>query len=338
MAASVGVEVKSPFDEFCTAGEAAIDRWIKDALPEDEAIEFKSGVGLDKGSLARATKRHIGEELSALANSGGGVLFLGVGTAKLNGFDVPHSKAPIDEVDRFASQLKFQLDTLVAPPIPDLRFEVVHTKSDPSKGFVAIEVPRSARRPHMCRAPDLHTYFKRLGTSSVPMSPYEVEDQMLRSKNAEVSAHIRFEDSGSINSARSFAAIIILQNESDISAVSSWAGVDMEAMEFNSDAQKNFGFKVGPRVPKGRTFYAEPYLLIPPGGQAVVCAYDIYLARDQDGNVRVRQPGALRDFAKRVPKLLVQFGCLNTRQKEIGREMTEEDLEDLFDSGKLVIG
>lgn len=325
------------FDEFCAAGEGAVNRWISDALPEDESIEFKSGLALEKGSLSRTAKQHIGEELSATANSGGGALFLGIRTKRINGLDVPVATDPIGSVDLFASQLRFQLDTLVGPPIVGIRLEVASAASDVSSGYIAISIPRSERRPHMCRAPDRHTYFKRLGTSSVPMSPFEVEDQMLRAKNAEITARIQFERAGSIGLVRVFAAMVILQNDSDVSALNCWAGVSMEAMEFQSDRQHLFGFKVGPRVPVGRNFYAESHILIPPGGHAVVCSYQLYLSEKPDGGVDVRQPGDIGLVAARAPKMEVYYGCLNTRQKMVGRKLQSEDLEDLHDSGKLLV-
>lgn len=325
----------SLFEEFCAEGEKAIDRWIELALPEDEAIEFKTGLGLDNDGLSKVAKKQIAEELSGMANSAGGTLILGVKTKRENGLDVPISAEPIEEVDRFEKLLRYQLDSLVGPPIPGLRIHVAHTTSNPSQGFVAVEVPRSDRRPHMCRAPDRHTYFKRLGTSSVPMSPYEVEDQILRMKNAELSATLSVRNSGSLAGVQVFQAQIMLENLSDVSASNAWVEVEAASSCRLDNDQKNPLFQVGPRVPRGYSFYALPHLLIPPKGLAMVCQYEVYLAQNGDGHVEVRQPSSPRDMAHSRPAFHLHFGCLNTRAKNISCELSDENLDDLFDSGRL---
>jgi hypothetical protein len=327
----------SLFDEFSTDGEAAISRWIAEAVAEDEVTEFKSGIGLDKGALSKTAKRQIAEELSAMANSAGGTLFLGVRTQKQDLLDVPFTREPIEDVDRFGRVLRAQLETLIGPPIPEVAICVRYAVDDKTKGYVAIKVPRSDRRPHMSRAPDLHTYFKRSATSTMPMSPYEIEDQFLRIRNAHVRGRMELQAAGSIGAARIFVGFLILENVSEVSAQNCWAAVQCEGMEFASERQANFGFTVGPRVPKGRTFYAQSHILIPPSGTTAVCAYKLYLAKDADGNVEVRQPDSPRERAARRPETVIEYGCLNTKPQTFGRKLNDEELEDLFDSGKLVV-
>lgn len=325
-------------EQFRANGEAALERWIADGVAEDDNTEFKSGAIFDQsGNLTRNGRQSIGAEVSGMANSGGGTIFLGLQSQRVGSLDVASALVPVPVVERALGNLKALLENLVQPHVEGMEFDLAYGSCDERQGYIALTVPRSDKRPHMCRAPELHSYFKRSGSSALVMSAYEVEDQLLRVRKAQLRGRMEFQSSGSIGLTRTSVGFLILENVSEVSAQNCWAAVECEGMEFGGDEQRAFGFTVGPRVPKGRTFYAQGHILIPPSGTAAVCTYRLYLGKDVDGNIEPRQPSFPREPAVRRPEILIEYGCLNTKSQSFGRKFSDDELDDLYDSGKLMI-
>lgn len=326
----------SLFDDFCSEGEVAVERWIRDRQPEDDFTEYKSGAIFEKARLTRQGRQQLGAEIAGMANSGGGSLFIGISTKQQDSLDLATHAVPIDEVERALSHLKGQINNLVQPPVPDVEFRLARCSSDPTKGYIAILVKRSEARPHMCTAPDSHTYFKRSGTSSMPMSPFEVEDQFNRVRRAELSSFVRLEQRGSIGGVNRYHVQLMLENTSDLSALNAYCSVETKGLNYLDEYEERLGFRRVIRLPKGGNFYAEPHIVIPPGFAVCAGIFGFAMTRVDD-RIEIRNHGEYKTSIIGPIQLESGFGCRDVRQKRLVWKLTEEQAEDLYDSGRLEV-
>jgi hypothetical protein len=160
--------------------EADIDELLKEQRPEDLTLEYKRTEALDK-----AKKDEIAKDVSAMANSAGGVLIYGIDENKPNGpirFDggVDPQKITIEWLEQVIdSNIKRRIEGLRIYKIPM-----------PLKGtgnvIYVVSVPQSNRTPHMAA----YRYYKRLGTTTALMEEYEVRDVARRSESPDIDLYL----------------------------------------------------------------------------------------------------------------------------------------------------
>jgi len=116
---------------------------------ETQAIEFK---GAPYVLDSRKNKLELAKDLSGLANAGGGVLVMGVGTCVLEG----HPREAAERIRSFAAErvnVKQYEDVLADWVYPRLNVEIrwVESASDKGKGLVYVRIPESqvARKPFL---------------------------------------------------------------------------------------------------------------------------------------------------------------------------------------------
>ena len=323
------------FDEFEKAGETTILRWVAEGRPEDDFTEFKSGAVLEKGSISKEAKRQLGEEIAGMANGGGGTLIWGVVTKQLNSADIATAAGPIDVIDRVLTAVRGQINNIVQPPVPGIEFAIAKTSSDTTKGYLAVRVPRSERRPHMSTAPGVHSYFMRSGTSTRPMSPYEVEDQMLRQKRAELTATLDMRAKGSVGSATRIFVGVHLNNISEVSALNPYVSAVVRGLRLSGDTSHSF--VMTSRVPTGMSFYGEPHMVIPPSGIVQPCKFQFYLAKAGDGSIDLRHPDEVTTKFAGAASIELWYGCRDTQQKHLRWLLNEDQAEDLFEGQHFTI-
>lgn len=135
-------------------------RWLVGSrASETRHLDFKRQVN-DVDELA--------EDLCALANVGGGVLIVGVGTDRKT-----------DQADSFHEQSLHLVEQQAVQAARDgidepLRIEptTVAGDADPSRGFVVIAVPPSDRTPHI--SVKRGRVLQRVGTHNKPMTRREL--------------------------------------------------------------------------------------------------------------------------------------------------------------------
>lgn len=140
-----------------------MDKLIKDGVQEDLHLDYKESPALDKN------KRHeIAKDISAFANSDGGILIYGIiekdnlPIGKDNGVD--HTKFSRETFEQIiSSNITPRIDSIRIVPIP------ISTKTS----IYVVEIPKSERAPH--QAPD-KKYYKRFNFQSVGMEDYEIND------------------------------------------------------------------------------------------------------------------------------------------------------------------
>lgn len=122
--------------EILTTGE--FDRLL--GLPEDDRLEFKSGVYPLPEERA---KHELAKDICGMLNAGGGVIVLGARTTK----DPTRFADVVSEVMPFAQslvdpdQLRKTAATLIYPALPVIPITWHPSQSESSKGVVSLQIP-----------------------------------------------------------------------------------------------------------------------------------------------------------------------------------------------------
>jgi hypothetical protein len=159
-----------------------LEQLIADGVEENLALEYKRAAALAKTDEKRA---EITKDISALANSSGGVLIYGI--AESNDKRRGHLPVAFDPVCRtdFSREWLEQVIQTIQPHIDGL---VIHpvTIDEPTSVCYAVEVPQS-HTAHQARD---HVYYKRYNFNVLPMEDYEVRDVMNRKTHPKIRASI----------------------------------------------------------------------------------------------------------------------------------------------------
>lgn len=108
-------------------------------MPEPDRVEFKSEIGNSDDA-----RRDYCGEITALANTAGGLLLVGVGEADGVARDV--GLVPWKEIDIERLRLVSIAESLIKPRIPGLRVHLVKVGED--GGVIVLRVPKSFAGPH----------------------------------------------------------------------------------------------------------------------------------------------------------------------------------------------
>lgn len=163
--------------------EADIDQLIKDQIQEDLHLDYKESPAVD-----RSKRQEIGKDVSAFANSDGGILIYGV----VESNNLPVSKdGGVDHTKYSREWLEQVISSNVTPRIDGIRISPIQVSVD--RSYYAVEVQKSFRGPHQNSD---KKYYKRFNFQSVPMEDYEINDVRNRQKNVQplVSVDVELDD------------------------------------------------------------------------------------------------------------------------------------------------
>jgi hypothetical protein len=109
---------------------------------ENEVIDFK---GEPYRLNTDQEKAELAKDITALANTSGGYIILGIKTTKLPTYnaDIAHELRPIPKELLQPEQYQSVAKDWIYPPIHQLRVQFVPTDSDPERGLIALEIPES---------------------------------------------------------------------------------------------------------------------------------------------------------------------------------------------------
>lgn len=150
--------------------EADLQRLITDQISESLSLDYKRAASLDRKKTDEITK-----DISAFANSAGGVLIYGMAESKPD-----QRPTALDPVDRQQFSQEW-LEQIISGVQPRLEFEVkmVRLSSGPEHVAYVVNIPQGSTA-HQAR--DLR-YHKRQGTITVAMQDFEIRDAMNRQKH-----------------------------------------------------------------------------------------------------------------------------------------------------------
>ncbi len=154
-----------------------LNRLIDDALEENINLEYKSADALQNTD---SKKKEIPKDVSAMANSAGGVIIYGV-----KEFDEPSKKhlpekiTPINRMQFSKEQLEQIINGNISPKIEGLRIHPISLEQ-PDEVVYAVEIPQSSTAHQNTKD---HRYYRRYNFAAVPMLDYEIRDIMNRLKH-----------------------------------------------------------------------------------------------------------------------------------------------------------
>ena len=159
--------------------ENRIRNFIKSGIEESLTLEYKSAEALGKSDYQ---KKEITKDVSAMANSAGGLLIYGIREFSEN--DKRHLPEKIVPVNRteFPREWLEQVINSIRPRIDGIVIHSVNLRSGKNNVVYVIEIPQS---PTAHQANN-HRYYKRFNFQSVPMEDYEIRDVIFREQMPEV--------------------------------------------------------------------------------------------------------------------------------------------------------
>jgi hypothetical protein len=154
-----------------------LQRHIDDQVQESLNLDYKGAGSLDK---ADKKKVEIHKDVSAMANSAGGVVIYGI--REYDDKERKHLPERFDPVDQsvFTREWLEQVISGVQPRIQGLVITSVSVGPNPTDAVFVVEVPASSTAH---QAGD-KVYYRRHNFQSVGMNDYEVRDVMNRSTHA----------------------------------------------------------------------------------------------------------------------------------------------------------
>ncbi|HYD55045.1 MAG TPA: ATP-binding protein [Gemmatimonadaceae bacterium] len=156
---------------------------VRDGVGESVSLEFKSCGALER---TERNKKELARDVTALANSAGGVIVYGVQELGNGRFELDQGLDPSERscewVEDVLSAVQQRIEGV------DVHSVSLETHS-PGREAIVVYVPQSTRAPH--QAPD-YKFYKRHGSRVLPMEEYEVRDVSRRQLACDLRVDIVF--------------------------------------------------------------------------------------------------------------------------------------------------
>jgi hypothetical protein len=215
--------MRALFEQIEREGFVAIEQAVAERQQENVGLDFKEKSDASNGRLTRDDRQMLAENLSAFANSAGGLLVLGVEARKdADGVDAAAAVRPIKELARLQTEVTHAAGELLLPRHDGILVVPVPTPGEPDSGCLAIWVERSERRPHQSQAARDRRYYKRAGDSTFVMEHYDIEDAFRRLVTPELKLEQSLQagpvTSGPEGRLATHMLVLSLRNDSTVSA------------------------------------------------------------------------------------------------------------------------
>jgi hypothetical protein len=159
--------------------EARLQKYIESEIEESLTLEYKAAEALERSD---AKKKEITKDVSAMANSAGGVLIYGIAESSIeNRRHLPEKITPVNR-NVFPREWVEQIIQAIRPRIDGIVIHSVNLSSGESDVAFVIEIPQS-NTAH--QASD-QRYYKRFNFQAVPMEDYEIRDVMFREQTPNI--------------------------------------------------------------------------------------------------------------------------------------------------------
>ena len=156
--------------------EEDINNIIKSKLEESINIEFKSAGAL---SNDKQIKKEISKDVSAFANSDGGIIFYGID-------ETLHVASGLSYIDGDLYNKEWLENIIISSiqnRIDDLRIIPVRFENDIKKTIYVVKIPKSLNAPHINGD---KKYYRRFNFQSIAMEEYEVRNLYLAHKEGKI--------------------------------------------------------------------------------------------------------------------------------------------------------
>lgn len=154
-----------------------IKKLVEDKVTESLTLEYKSIDALQKSDLC---KNEISKDVSAFANSAGGVLIYGV--TEKNGVPVRIDEG-VDPKLISKEWIEQVISSRIQRKIDGIKIQQINLPLKRDRVIYKVQIPQSDRAPH--QASD-HKFYKRQNFRAVSMEEYEIRDMSLRSSSPDL--------------------------------------------------------------------------------------------------------------------------------------------------------
>lgn len=165
--------------------EAHLQDHIDNGIQEDLQLDYKGAGSLDISSNEKKakTKRELLKDVSAMANSAGGIIIYGIREYQDN--DRRHLPERFDPVNQSVVTREWieQIIGRIRPRLQGVIIKPVPVGVEQNAVVYVVEVPQS-QTAH--QHPDDKCYYKRSNTVTEKMEDYEIRDVMNRSTQAQI--------------------------------------------------------------------------------------------------------------------------------------------------------
>lgn len=153
--------------------EASVQRYIDDGIEESSTLDYKAADALGKSD---GKKKEITKDVSAMANSAGGIIIYGI-----KEYDTQvkkHLPEKLDVIDRtqFSKEWLEHIINNIQPRIEGVIIQPIVMNVNQNHVVYVVEIPQSTTAH---QAMD-RRYYKRFNFESIPMEDYEIRDVMNR--------------------------------------------------------------------------------------------------------------------------------------------------------------
>lgn len=155
--------------------QARLQRYIDDQTEESLQLEYKAGEALHKSN---GQTKEIAKDVSAMANSAGGLLIYGIGEhidRELR--HLPEGFRPVDRRECSKERLEQIISSNIQPRLSGVKIYPVPLDTGPHDVAYVVSIPQSDT-VHQVVANK--RYYKRFNFEAVPMDDYEVRDVLNR--------------------------------------------------------------------------------------------------------------------------------------------------------------
>ncbi|MCC7303482.1 MAG: ATP-binding protein [Bacteroidia bacterium] len=143
-----------------------LDNLIRDKVEESLHLDYKASGSLQNTD---AKKKEIAKDVSAFANSDGGIIIYGITEEN----HVPISYSFIDGHQITKEWLENVIHSNISKRIEKLSIIPIRYEGDISKTIYVIKIPSNSSAPHMAND---SRYYRRYNFQSVPLEEYEVRN------------------------------------------------------------------------------------------------------------------------------------------------------------------
>jgi hypothetical protein len=151
-----------------------LNQLITDQIEESISLEYKAADALQNTD---SNKKEIAKDVSAMANSAGGVIIYGIKefdeTAKRH---LPEKITPIKRTEYSKEWLEHVINSNISPKIEGLLIHVIPLDQSDEAAYV-VEIPKSSTAHQNTKD---QRYYRRYNFESVSMIDYEIRDIMNR--------------------------------------------------------------------------------------------------------------------------------------------------------------
>lgn len=322
------------WDDLVARGEAALEELIRQQVPEGQRLEFKRKSNPERTDLNSDDRKNLGESLSALSNSGGGIVLWGIVDERgADGLDYAKGYQPLAELQLVAGKITSLVPEYLSPPNPDVEVVAIPFEAAPNTGIVAIRVGASEHRPHMSMAPDHRKYYLRVQSVNQPMVDFQVRDMLRVNTTPRLVLGYQLRPGAISGAGHESQLVLTLINDGRVSASQPYIVVrggtsvhvtgagSKQFEEFQLSRQHERGFQ-------GR-------LGLHPGHEVPAVAFVAHVKR-VDGEAHLRLNAATTEFVRwrdcRPVRICVSIGAEHTPARAIEFTIELSELEAMADS------